>query len=206
MKFKVDFDHRGGKKNESFGKVGSVDVEILDADLEPFTGAIWLNGEAVSAKVAEYLIAYGVRQSCGDSYAAAKSLSEAQGLLAKRLDNIIKGTIGTRAASPASQLDKEILRVAMEVFRKRTGKTFAAVEKQVGKDKAKALFEKFLEANRESFTATARANIESIAALDVGLDLDAALGITDSDDDADEDGEADETETEEDDDHENVTE
>jgi hypothetical protein len=127
-----------------------------------------------------HIIAYGFRQIIADACASAKTESEAKGMCAKRLDNLIKGVL--QAPRESDPIAKEARRIAVDIttaWAKKNG--VALVAKDDADDKAKAAVAK----NQETFTARvealrtndkvlaqARKNVEAAAALgDLDIDL-----------------------------------
>jgi len=159
----VEFEHTGGKKNPAFGKVGSVDYTLK---VEEFT----VNGESIEvARSLNWLIAYGLRQGLGDSYAQGKDLADCQDKLSKKVAKFIAGEIDIRTA--ADELNRTINRIADEKFVAFAGMSWAKLVEGVGKDKALSVWEKFRELNIDEFTKAAQDDIARRALVAVKADV-----------------------------------
>src|SRR5262245_23769550 len=153
----VEFEHNGGKKNPAFGKIGSVDYMLK---VEEFT----VNGESVTIpRSLNWLIAYGLRQGLGDSYAQGKDLADCQEKLSKKVAKFIAGEIDIRTA--ADELNRTINRITDEKFDKFAGMSWPKFIESVGKEKALAVWEKFRELNIDEFTKAAQDDIARRAAV-----------------------------------------
>ena len=71
--------------------------------------SVEIDWESLGEKSQEYAIAYGLRQLLADSFAGAKTQSEAEAMLWKRLEAFKAGTIGQRSLGGKSELEKEML-------------------------------------------------------------------------------------------------
>lgn len=90
--------------------LGEVSTGVhLVADVAKVT----LDGKELPGKSVEYLLNFAL-QSLQDAYAGAKTQEEAKGLFAKRLENVIAGTIGQRVGG---QGQSEETRVTLSVVR-----------------------------------------------------------------------------------------
>lgn len=84
-------------EHKTLGHIGTLETADLDA---------------IRSNSLEYIFHYGVRQSLQDSYAAAKTLAEAQGDFGKRLEKLLAGTMGVR--DPAGSFETLCLQIAGE--------------------------------------------------------------------------------------------
>lgn len=146
-----EYEHR------TFGAIGKVELSIV--------GDEWkLNGAKLPASSIEHLMTFAL-QTLQDAYAGAKTRSEAQAALDKKLDKILAGTIGTRAAGDGTSAETALWRkVAKMVLKVRAPEKF----KEMKDDDAK--LDAFVEKNRAKLqplydeeVATAKRRREAMA-------------------------------------------
>lgn len=89
------FDHK------AFGRVGVTEIVAQ-------VGSIAINGKELPKASVEYLLTFAM-QNLQDAYAGADSAADAKARWEKKLDRLIEGTIGVRAAGDgASALQRAI--------------------------------------------------------------------------------------------------
>lgn len=138
-------------------KAGSVTHSVRVADLPQLS----LN----------HIFAYGLRQILNDAMASAESESEAQGMVQKRLDNLLAGTLRASPVREGDPVRKRALElatqavIASEAFIKACQKAGVRTTHKdaVAKAKAKAAEVIAVEGNR--FTAQAEIDVASAKAI-----------------------------------------
>jgi hypothetical protein len=101
-------------RHKTYGEIANVDWSFAN-------GSLVIDGTKIDAEGAEYIIAYGIRQSLTDSYAAVgakddATLDDLRDAFRKRLARIAEGTIGVRERSAVSletQAARDVTRAAL---------------------------------------------------------------------------------------------
>lgn len=112
VEIKREFEHRGGKTNAGFGRIGSVTL------VAPATG--WkLNGKTLPFASVEYLANFAL-QNLQDKYAGAQSRDEAVSLWTQRVTALIEGTVGVRenAGVPSDDASVRARKLAKDTIKR----------------------------------------------------------------------------------------
>lgn len=120
------FDHK------TFGRIGIVEMSAG-------VSGISINGKELPATSIEYLLTFAL-QNLQDAYAGAESADDATARFAKKLERLLDGTIGVRAAGDGATAEVRVRRsVVAELLRKsEAGK---AKLKEAGDDGRDALLD-----------------------------------------------------------------
>lgn len=142
--------------NEFTAQVRGQDFKITDMDKWP---------EVSRAKV----IAYGLQRLFNDSAAGAKNGAEALELAGKRLDAMAKGVMRASVGRTGDPVKAEALSIATKLVvdaMRKAGFKGKDLQGETVRAKAVALIEK-----NPAITATAKANVEARAGLDITVEL-----------------------------------
>lgn len=114
-----------------------------------------------------YLLDYGAKQSLADSFASAKNEAEFEAQLAKRLDAIKAGTVGTRTriADPTERVIREVALEEVERALRKAGHVVSKVEPA----EIKRLVGLHVGKNRDRLAEEAKRRIEAIVDIEVDL-------------------------------------
>lgn len=121
-------------------------------------GSFAVNLESMPQASLDYIFAYGLKQCLSDARSAAKSADEAKGMVQKKLDALLAGTIrvaGSRTTDPVGQEAKRLARLAIDAALK--AKRIKRADLPEGKY-AEAVTKY---AAREDVLAQAKANVDS---------------------------------------------
>jgi hypothetical protein len=130
--------------SKTLGQIGRLDL-VANID------EVLLNGEVLSERSVQYLLAYGVRQAFTDCYSQAKTTEKAVEMFNKKTASVIAGTISLRETlDPRERIINEL---TLEAFKKSAKMTFAQFKKSLGGTdegdaKAEAVLDKFAESIR----------------------------------------------------------
>ncbi len=102
----MEYNVKRAFEHKTHGQIGAVH---LVADV----AKVAIDGKELPGKSVEYLLNFAL-QSLQDAYAGAKNEAEAKAMFAKRLENVIAGTIGQRVGGGGQS---EETRVTLSVVR-----------------------------------------------------------------------------------------
>lgn len=166
-----NYAKRETEKSDWSGEVGKVTL-VVDA---PAKGeiAVSLNGTELPQAGVEHLLHFAL-QTLQDAYAGAKTLAEAQGAWALKLDRIAKGTIGVRfgggdSVSETLRIQRQLVFDAVRAAaRKAEGKTWKDSAKKaeidaMGEEAWNAKLDAAFAKNEAHFVPLVAAEMERLA-------------------------------------------
>lgn len=140
-----------------------MDIEFNKGDLfgatvplEVTAKGVTIHGKKLPGEAVAYLVAYGLKQSLADSYAAAKTPKEIADAFHARLTKIIDGemTIGAGGGRALSPVEKTARNMA-DIFARSKG-----MKPKAAADWAKANWEKFRDAAQTQLAAMEELTID----------------------------------------------
>lgn len=123
--------------------------------------------EDAAARVIQYVWEYGVRQILNDAAASAKTEGEAFGLVQKRFENLLSGTIRASGGRESDPVRAEAIRIASDKVKsalKKAGYKLADIDAKLIRARALELISK-----DPAITQLAKENVEAKAALSVDV-------------------------------------
>lgn len=157
MEYKItrEFNHK------TFGNIGKVEL-VGKVD------SITVDGTDLPGDSVEYLLRFAL-QSLQDSYAGAKTEDEAKTFFAKKLDNLIKGEIGSRGPGNAVSEEVRVGRIVMrELYlaniKKADDKAAKAAWKELDEEAKIKRLDAMLAKNAETLAPMVAKRIKEIAA------------------------------------------